>query len=377
MMNPAVLVALPLWFSVAAVSGSDGLDCTIFNPEKPIYVYKELAFDVSRRKKLLKRLIECIEARVVNVDGLYFDNGWSRWYGLRTGLMLAVEMGWNDLAREFLHLHAGVNVANQKGYTAALFTLSDVDGRNTKNVNALKILLGLGADINWKNADGKTLLMRAALRGLNDVLRYLISKGAAVELHNERGETALHKASYWGHTSSVLSLIDAGANVNLQNKKGLTALHEASSAGHTPIVLALLDAGANANLQDKKGLTALHEASNWGRTSIVNALLDAGANVNLLDKNGESALHKTGNGFGSMVTVETVRRLVDAGANVNLQDKNGWTPLMEAVDHQFGDSKIVVELLKQGANKHIKLADGTTAKDLAKNKGYNNLVNLL
>ena len=69
-MNPAALIALPLWFSVAAVSGSDGLDCTRFNPEKgPTNVG---AADVSRKKELLNRLIECIETRGVNVDGVYF-----------------------------------------------------------------------------------------------------------------------------------------------------------------------------------------------------------------------------------------------------------------------------------------------------------------
>ena len=120
MMNPAALLALPLWFSVAAVSGSDGLDCTRFNPEKgPMNVG---AADVSRKKELLNRLIECIETRGVNVDGLYFKvkHSGNNNNSLRTGLMLAVELCLNDLAREFLHLDADVNVANHKGNTAAV-----------------------------------------------------------------------------------------------------------------------------------------------------------------------------------------------------------------------------------------------------------------
>jgi ankyrin repeat protein len=79
---------------------------------------------------------------------------------------------------------AGVNWVVQQTYTESPQAVLD----------AVKMCLDLGADVNASNSMGLTALLGAANRGSNDVIEYLVSKGARLDVKDREGRTALRWA---------------------------------------------------------------------------------------------------------------------------------------------------------------------------------------
>ena len=86
-----------------------------------------------------------------------------------------------------------------------------------------------------------------------NLVRDLIVLGANVDWQNNNGCTALHWCAYNNHSRILGLLIDAGADVNIQQDNGWTALHYCAWKNHPRIARMLLDAGANLNIQGNNG----------------------------------------------------------------------------------------------------------------------------
>eukprot|EP00919_Chromeraceae_sp_WS-2016_P076683 GHVR01181291.1.p1 GENE.GHVR01181291.1~~GHVR01181291.1.p1 ORF type:complete len:116 (+),score=10.79 GHVR01181291.1:256-603(+) len=83
----------------------------------------------------------------------------------------------------------------------------------------VKLLTENGAHVHgYGDADGKTPLVRASMRGDLDMVKLLIEKGANIDdisyFTHEDGATALIFASTHGHVEIVKLLIEEGADVN-------------------------------------------------------------------------------------------------------------------------------------------------------------------
>jgi ankyrin repeat protein len=63
----------------------------------------------------------------------------------------------------------------------------------------MRLLIEKGANVNWANADGDTLLMNAASVGHVEVARVLLAAGADIHAKNKYGTTALDDAKSTGH----------------------------------------------------------------------------------------------------------------------------------------------------------------------------------
>ena len=75
-----------------------------------------------------------------------------------------------------------------------------------------------------ERSDG-TLLMAAASRGQEALVRILLQRGTSVNLQDSHGNTALHSAALRRRSASVVrALLEAKANTSLQNVSGKTAL---------------------------------------------------------------------------------------------------------------------------------------------------------
>ena len=61
-------------------------------------------------------------------------------------------------------------------------------------IDAVKVAVELGAEVNAANEDGDTALHLAAFHGFKTVVRFLVSQGANLDVKNERGETPLERA---------------------------------------------------------------------------------------------------------------------------------------------------------------------------------------
>ena len=86
------------------------------------------------------------------------------------------------------------------------------------NVDAVKLLLDLGLDVNSANRDGRTPLMGAALKGRTEVVQLLVDKGARLDTrdHGSRDtDTSVSKIA--GHTWHALDYADGLVRVGVQS----------------------------------------------------------------------------------------------------------------------------------------------------------------
>ncbi len=102
------------------------------------------------------------------------------------------------------------------------------------DVGVMRALLEYGADPLTTAADGTTALMAAAgfeqTLGISSItaaealeaVKVALAQGIDVNAKNKEGETALHGAAYFGADPVVQFLVDHGASVNARNRLGLT-----------------------------------------------------------------------------------------------------------------------------------------------------------
>lgn len=91
------------------------------------------------------------------------------------------------------------------------------------------------------NANGRRALNWAALGNHVDAIQLLLELGAPIDATNVTGFTALHHAAEEGSLEAARVLLAAGANRTLTNRGGLTPLGVAQDNLHFP-VMELLEA---------------------------------------------------------------------------------------------------------------------------------------
>jgi uncharacterized protein len=110
------------------------------------------------------------------------------------------------------------------------------------DVELMHLLLDKGADPKLVGKDNQTALIAAAGVNYNDHIRgtepealeavkLCVSLGLDVNAATDKGETALHGAAKRGADSITKFLVEKGANVNARNKRGFTALDLAMGKG--------------------------------------------------------------------------------------------------------------------------------------------------
>jgi ankyrin repeat protein len=159
------------------------------------------------------------------------------------------------------------------------------------NLNLVQDLITFGANLDWQDKDGSTLLIKAEWYHKPEIMRMLIDEGADMNIQTNflvGGITALHSASVDNNITVAQMLIDAGADLNLQDNRGWTALHYAVERGLPKLSKMLIGAGADLNVQDDEGMTALHWAVGDNDFKSSKMLIDAGADIYLQDNAGKT-----------------------------------------------------------------------------------------
>lgn len=153
-------------------------------------------------------------------------------------------------------------------------------------------------------------------------------------------------------------------------------LFAAARSGDAAQIKNLLEAGAARDAADEAGETALMHAAHGGHIAAVQALIAAGADVNAKAQQGWTALAKaayngeTGHGY-----VEVIEVLHRAGASLDDRIFFGITPLMLAAGG--GDASVVEWLINNGADVLAANEGGRTARMMANDKFYVDVINLL
>ena len=128
-------------------------------------------------------------------------------------------------------------------------------------LEAARILIAHGAEVNAKAMKGWSALMIAALKGHQPMVELLVENGANPNLQDMHGWTPLMRATEKGDVALTRYLLQIETvNVNAQSELGTTALHVAAAQGQAEIAQLLLEHAADRDLRDKAGNTALRLA---------------------------------------------------------------------------------------------------------------------
>ncbi|MBV8903699.1 MAG: ankyrin repeat domain-containing protein [Acidobacteriia bacterium] len=277
----------------------------------------------------------------------------------------------NNLAQLKTLLARGRNTqaADDRGITPLMYAAE------IGSVDAMRLFIEHGADVNAQNAFGSTALMWSVADPAK--VRVLVEHGADVNRVAKSGRTALIVAGFTNPSAEVVRLLLAkGAKVDVMDTRHVTPMNAATFGNDTATIRLLLEAGADIETADTFiGLTPLMNAAGNRNVEAVKLLLAKGAKVNAVSKTEGLPKIQTGTvEFGGWTPLlmasafgppEAVKLLLDAGARIDAQDYRGFTPLMLATGTDRYDRRTVNLLLSHGADLRPTNHAGETALDWA------------
>ena len=203
------------------------------------------------------------------------------------------------------------------------------------------------------------------------------------ELKDKNGYTILHKSCFLNNNELSITIIQEVKKrlgkasliskfIDQKNNEGLTALLYVAYKGNIELAKYLIKNGASVNSISNLGKNAIHFSAEGDQPSMmIYFLYKEGLDLYSFDENGSTALH-----WACYSGAEnSVKFLIGLGINVNSQDKENLTPLHLAT--LYNREKIVIILLKNGADKNLPNSRGHLPIDIARKKGFVNLINIL
>ena len=109
-----------------------------------------------------------------------------------TPLMAAAGLGWSGATNR-----RGIDVVANKS------AASDAYEDEIRTLEAVKLLVDLGGDVNAVNRAGDTALFGAVPKGFKTVVRFLVDRGAKLDVKNKRGQSLLGLTVPTGITSGT------------------------------------------------------------------------------------------------------------------------------------------------------------------------------
>jgi ankyrin repeat protein len=188
-------------------------------------------------------------------------------------------------------------------------------------------------------------LHAAAARGDMATLTQLLSAKADINQRDAYGRTPLHVATFAKQRAAVRALIQAGADTGALENDRYDAVTIAAVADDEETLRTLLSLGASSKLVTSRyDGTALIAAAHLGHDGVVRQLIAAGAPLDHVNN-----LHWTATiesivlGNGGARHQATLRALVEAGANLQLSDRHGKTPLDLARSYGYAEMVRLLE----------------------------------
>jgi protein-disulfide isomerase len=203
--------------------------------------------------------------------------------------------GWGLASRRLLSLALAVLGAMPLGAvgSATAQPAPAVDDLHTlirsADLDGLRRAAAVGADIDARDAWGRTPLIVALQQRQAAAVALLIELGAGVALTDAWGRTPLLVATQLKNTPAVRLLLARGADVDRANKNDITPLIAAAQTGNLDAMTLLLAARAALDRTDNLGWTALMWAASRNDGSAVKLLVDKGAAVGTVGRDGATA----------------------------------------------------------------------------------------
>lgn len=165
----------------------------------------------------------------------------------------------------------------------------------TNSEHLAKLLLDRGAELEDRDYEEVTPLIRSAFFLKGAVFHFLLEKGANLESLDIYGRTALQRACLTSQEKTVKLLLQAKPVINFKDEKyGMTALHYAAATTNTSteICQLLLDHGAELDGIDNFGSTPVFKALYQNNMKLLRYLAERGAKLELQDNEGFTLLHR-------------------------------------------------------------------------------------
>ena len=222
---------------------------------------------------------------------------------------------------------------------------------------ALALAAGFAASPPAAAQVGPTPVEASAYRGLHAAahggnaakIAALAAGGADINARDAHGRTPLHVATFARQRDAIRALVKAGANIDLLENDRYDAVTIAAVANDGETLRVLLGLGASARqVTSRYDGTALIAAAHLGHDGVVRQLIAAGAPLDHVNNlHWTAAIEAVVLGDGGPRHQATLKALVDAGANLGLADRQGNTPLQLA--RSRGMTAMVQILEKAGA----------------------------
>uniref|UniRef100_A0A674H8V2 Ankyrin repeat domain 55 n=1 Tax=Taeniopygia guttata TaxID=59729 RepID=A0A674H8V2_TAEGU len=193
--------------------------------------------------------------------------------------------------------------------------------------------------------EGCTPLMHAVSGRQVDTVKLLLKMGANINTQDACGRTSLSLATYLGWLEGCVSLLRNGAKQNIPDKNGRLPLHAATAEPDVRLLSLLLQQSnlSEINHQDNEGMTSLHWAAFHNRPQHTQTLLHKGADLTLVDKDFKTALHWAVQS-GNRILCSIILDHWQGPSIINYDDENGKTCMHIAAAAGYSD--IISELAK-------------------------------
>ena len=172
-------------------------------------------------------------------------------------------------------------------------------------------------------------LHAAAWRGDVTKIERLVAAGANLNARDAHGRTPLHLATFARQRGAVRALAKAGADLNLLENDRYDGVTIAAVADDEETLSVLLSLGASAKqVTSRYDGTALIAAAHLGHDGVVRQLIAAGAPLDHVNNlHWTAVIEAIVLGNGGPRHQATLKALLDAGASVKLTDRQGQSPL--------------------------------------------------
>ncbi|XP_032941181.1 ankyrin repeat domain-containing protein 55 isoform X1 [Catharus ustulatus] len=193
--------------------------------------------------------------------------------------------------------------------------------------------------------EGCTPLMHAVSGRQVDTVKLLLKMGANINTQDACGRTSLSLATYLGWLEGCVSLLRNGAKQNIPDKNGRLPLHAATAEPDVRLLSLLLQQSnlSEINHQDNEGMTSLHWAAFHNRPQHTQTLLHKGADPTLVDKDFKTALHWAVQS-GNRILCSIILDHWQGPSIINYDDEDGKTCMHIAAAAGYSD--IISELAK-------------------------------